>query len=48
MLIKFANLREEMELHEAAAKIAEQGREAIHVASHVLDTAHRGPDREPQ
>jgi PTS system mannose-specific IIA component len=46
MLIKFANLREEMELHEAAAKIAEQGREAIHVASHVLDARHRGPDRD--
>lgn len=48
MLIKFANLREEMELHEAAARIAEQGREAIHVASHVLDASHRGPDQEPQ
>ena len=48
MLIKFANLREEMELHEAAAKIAEQGREAIHVASHVLDSRHRGADRDPQ
>lgn len=48
MLIKFANLREEMPLHDAAARIAEQGREAIHVASHVLDAAQRGPDREPQ
>jgi PTS system mannose-specific IIA component len=48
MLIKFANLREEISLHDAAARIAEQGREAIHVASHVLDAAQRGPDREPQ
>jgi len=48
MLIKFANLREEMPLQDAAATIAEQGREAIHVASHVLDASHRGPDRDPQ
>jgi PTS system mannose-specific IIA component len=46
MLVKFANLREEMPIQEAAAKIAEQGREAIHVASHVLDASHRGPDRD--
>ena len=48
MLIKVANLREEMPLHDAAARIAEQGREAIHVASHVLDASDRGPDRDPQ
>ena len=48
MLVKFANLREEISLHDAAVRIAEQGREAIHVASQVLDAAQRGPDREPQ
>lgn len=48
MLVKFANLREEMPIQEAAAIIAEQGREAIHVASHVLDASHRGPDRDSQ
>jgi PTS system mannose-specific IIA component len=48
MLIKFANLREEMSLQDAAARIAEQGREAIHVASHVLDATYRGPDRDPR
>jgi PTS system mannose-specific IIA component len=46
MLIKFANLRKEMSLQEAAAEIAEQGRQAIHVASDVLDMAHRVPGRE--
>ena len=37
MLIKFTNLREELDLHETAGQIAEQGRQAIHVASHLLD-----------
>jgi len=37
MLIKFTSLREGVELHEAAARIAGQGREAIHVASHLLE-----------
>jgi PTS system mannose-specific IIA component len=37
MLIKFANLREDLDLQSAAAQIAEQGREAIHVATHVLE-----------
>jgi PTS system mannose-specific IIA component len=41
MLIKFANLREQLELHEAAGRIAEQGREAIHVASHFLQAPGR-------
>jgi PTS system mannose-specific IIA component len=36
MLIKFAGLREKMNLHEAASRIADQGREAIQVASHLL------------
>lgn len=36
MLIRFANLRDEPTLHEAAARIAAQGREAIHVATEVL------------
>jgi PTS system mannose-specific IIA component len=36
MLIKFISLREELELHEAAGRIAEKGREAIQVASHLL------------
>jgi PTS system mannose-specific IIA component len=37
MLIKFTNLRKELDLHETAGQIAEQGRQAIHVASHLLD-----------
>jgi len=37
MLIKFANLREELELSEVARAIAEQGRGAIHVASDLLE-----------
>jgi PTS system mannose-specific IIA component len=36
MLIKFISLREELELHEAAGRIAEKGKEAIQVASHLL------------
>jgi len=38
MLIKFANLRQSVDLPSLAARIAEQGREAIHVASQVLET----------
>jgi len=38
MVIKFANLREDLSLREAARRIAEQGREAIHVASEVLES----------
>lgn len=36
MLIKFANLRDELELAAAAARLAEQGRQAIHVATEIL------------
>jgi PTS system mannose-specific IIA component len=36
MLIKFANLREQLDLQEAADRIARQGREAIQVAAHYL------------
>jgi PTS system mannose-specific IIA component len=36
MLIKFTSLRESAELHEAAAQVAERGREAIQVASQLL------------
>lgn len=46
MLIKFANLREQLELHEAADRIADQGREAIHVASHFLQAPGRGSGME--
>ena len=46
MLIKFANLREQLELHEAAGRIAEQGREAIHVASHFLQAPAKGSGME--
>jgi len=41
MLIKFANLREQLELQEAAERIAQQGREAIHVAAHYLQAPER-------
>jgi mannose PTS system EIIA component len=37
MLIKFTNLREEASFPEAAGRIAEQGRRAIHVASELLE-----------
>ena len=37
MLIKFANLRQDVDLSQLAARIAEQGREAIHVASQLLE-----------
>jgi PTS system mannose-specific IIA component len=37
MVIKFANLREVMDLRRAADHIAAQGRGAIHVASRFLD-----------
>ena len=42
MLIKFANLREELELPDVARAIAEQGRGAIHVASDLLEGAPHG------
>ena len=41
MLIKFANLREQLELQEAADRIARQGREAIQVAAHYLQAPER-------
>lgn len=37
MLIKFCNLREPVDLQTAADLLARQGREAIHVASHLLE-----------
>jgi len=39
MLIKFANLREEMSLGDAAGRIAEKGKESIQVASLLLSSA---------
>ena len=41
MLIKFVNLRDTLSLHPAAGMIAEQGREAIHVASDLLATKQK-------
>ena len=46
MLIKFANLREQLDLQAAAGRIAEQGRGAIHVASHFLKAPEPGQDAE--
>jgi PTS system mannose-specific IIA component len=37
MLIKYTNLRSRLDLRESAAKIAEQGRSAIHVATEILE-----------
>jgi PTS system mannose-specific IIA component len=37
MLIKFTNIRGRLELHESAARIAEQGRSSIHVATTILE-----------
>ncbi len=37
MLIKFTNLREETSLREAATRIVTEGRQAIHVASEILE-----------
>jgi PTS system mannose-specific IIA component len=37
MLIKFTNLREQIDLPEVSRRIAEQGRRAIHVASDLLE-----------
>ena len=39
MLIKFANLREQLSLQDAAGQVAEQGREAIQVASSLLESS---------
>jgi PTS system mannose-specific IIA component len=38
MLIKFANIRQQVDLQEAAGLVAEQGRQAIQVASHLLES----------
>lgn len=38
MLIKFLNLRDEVDAHSAARRIAEQGRQAIQVASELLES----------
>ena len=42
MVIKFANLREEIQLSEVARRIAEQGRGAIQVASDLLEGSTGG------
>jgi len=47
MLVKFTNLRDDLDLHEVARRIASQGRDAIQVASHFLDTA-RQREKEPR
>lgn len=44
MLIKFTNLRDELDLQQAAERVAEQGREAIQVASQVLGTPSDSKD----
>ena len=44
MVVKFANLRQALSLQEMAAAIAEQGRHAIHVATHVLETPEPSPE----
>jgi PTS system mannose-specific IIA component len=43
MLIKFTNLRQDQDLHATASQIAEDGRAAIQVASHLLD-AEQSPE----
>lgn len=48
MLIKFAGLREKLDLQQAAARIADQGREAIQVASHLLQTDEAGSGGGPK
>lgn len=47
MVIKFANLREDLPLAEMAAAIAKQGRQAIHVATHVLESPEPAGGEEP-
>jgi PTS system mannose-specific IIA component len=44
MLIKFTNLREQIELPEVSRRIAEQGRRAIHVASDLLEGGGTEPN----
>jgi len=47
MVIKFTNLREELPPAQVAARIAAQGRHAIHVASEVLSPGPHGEGGEP-
>ena len=47
MVIKFANLRGEIELADVARKIAEQGRDAIQVASELLEGSSRDGGGQP-
>jgi PTS system mannose-specific IIA component len=41
MLVKFANLRDDLDLHEVARRIAAQGRDSIQVASSFLGPSDR-------
>jgi PTS system mannose-specific IIA component len=43
MMIKFSNLRQDLDLHAAASQVADDGRAAIQVASHLLD-AEQSPE----
>jgi PTS system mannose-specific IIA component len=47
MLIKFTNLRDEVEFQDVAHRIAEQGKRSIHVASALLQGRAGGGDGEP-
>ena len=44
MLIKFTNLREELGLKQAADRIVSEGRQAIHVASQILEADASEPE----
>ena len=44
MVIKFVSRREGLDLHAVAAEIAEQGRQAIHVATQVLERRDDGEE----
>lgn len=46
MLIKFTNIRGRLEMHDAAARIAEQGRSSIHVATEILESRADGGDED--
>jgi len=47
MILRFAGLRDQPGLVEAAGRIAREGREAIHVASDVLDTERAARETAP-
>ena len=48
MLIKFTNLRDELQFVDVARRIADQGKRAIHVASELLEgQGGKGPGEEP-